>query len=49
MCKSYTENALVVKNPSKALVNFVNKLRERKMQQLEELRSKKDIYFPNAK
>lgn len=38
---SYTQEALVIENPSKALLDFVNKLRDRKMSQQEKLRNKK--------
>lgn len=43
--KSYSQT-FVVKNTSTALVDFFNKLRDHKMSKIEELRSKKDIYFP---
>lgn len=36
----------VVEKTSTALVNLLNKLRDQKMTKLEELRSKKSIYFP---
>ena len=36
----------VVEKTSKSLVDFLNKLRDQKMAKLEELRSKKSIYFP---
>ena len=42
--KSYSKT-FVVKNTSTALVDFFNKLRDHKMSKIEELRSKKDIYF----
>lgn len=46
---SYTQETLVIENPSKALVDFANKLRDRKMAQQKELRNKKDFYFPKSK
>nr|DAS63656.1 MAG TPA: hypothetical protein [Caudoviricetes sp.] len=39
---SYTQEALVIENPSKTLLDFVNKLRDRKMSQQEKLRNKKN-------
>lgn len=42
---AYKQETLVIENPSKALVDLMNKLRDRKMAQLEELRHKKDFYF----
>lgn len=45
----YTQVSLVIENPSKALVDLMNKLRNRKMSRLEELRNKKDFYFPTKK
>lgn len=45
--KSYTQT-FVVEKSSAALVEFFNKLRDQKMAQLEELRNKKDIYFPKT-
>ena len=47
--KSYTQETLVVEKPSKDLANFLDKLRERKMAQLEDLRNNKDFYFPKKK
>lgn len=47
--KSYTQEALVIEKPSKVLVDFLDKLRDRKISQLEELRNKKDFYFPKSK
>lgn len=44
--KSYTQETLVIDRPSQGLLNLVNKLRERKDSQLEELRKKKEFYFP---
>ena len=38
---TYTQEALVIENPSKGLLDFVNKLRDRKISQQEELRNKK--------
>lgn len=38
---SYTQEALVIENPSKVLLDFVNKLRDRKISQQEKLRNKK--------
>ena len=38
---TYTQEALVIENPSKGLLNFVNKLRDRKISQQEKLRNKK--------
>ncbi len=43
--KSYSQT-FVVKETSATLVDFFNKLREQKMAKIEELRSKKNIYFP---
>lgn len=42
---TYKQETLVIEKPSKALVDLMNKLRDRKMAQLEELRNKKDFYF----
>lgn len=42
---NYSQETLVIKKPSKALVDLMDKLRDRKMAQLEELRNKKDFYF----
>lgn len=42
---TYKYETLVIEKPSKALVDLMNKLRDRKMAQLEELRNKKDFYF----
>ena len=39
---THTPKALVIEKPSKTLVDFMNKLRDRKMSQLEKLRNKKD-------
>ena len=36
---------IVIENPSKALVDLVNKLRARKMEKLEEMNKKKDSYL----
>ena len=38
---THNPKALVIEKPSKALVDFMNKLRDRKMSQLEKLRNKK--------
>lgn len=46
---NHTQETLVIENPSKALLDFVNMLRDRKMSRLEELRNKKDFYFPIKK
>jgi hypothetical protein len=45
----YPQDTLVIKKPSKALVDLMDKLRDRKMSRLEELRNKKDFYFSNKK
>lgn len=45
--KSYTQETFVIENPSKALVDFTNKLRDRKMSQLEKLHNKKELYHPS--
>ena len=37
-----TAKTFVINKPSKALVDLVNKLRERKIEKLEELKGKKD-------
>ena len=39
---TYTQKILVIENPSKGLLDFVNKLRDRKLSQQEKLRNKKD-------
>ena len=39
---THNPKALVIEKPSKALVDFINKLRDRKMSQLEKLRNKKN-------
>lgn len=39
---AYTQETLVIENPSKGLLDFVNKLRERKLSQQEKLRNKKN-------
>ncbi len=39
---SYTQEVFVIENPSRALLDFVNKLRDRKMSQQEKLRNKKN-------
>lgn len=39
----YTQDTLVIENPSKGLLSFVNKLRERKLSQQEKLRNKKSF------
>lgn len=39
---THNPKALVIEKPSKALVDFMNKLKDRKMSQLEKLRNKKD-------
>ena len=41
----YTQETMVIENPSKPLVMLMNKLRDRKMAQLKELKEKKDFYF----
>lgn len=46
---TYTQKTLVIENPSLNLVNLINKLRNRKLSQQEELRNKKDFYFPHKK
>lgn len=45
----YTQETMVIENPSKSLVMLMNKLRDRKMAQLKELKEKKDFYFPKNK
>lgn len=45
----HTQRPYVVENPSSALLAFVDKLRDMKMNKLEELRNKKSFYFPNEK
>jgi hypothetical protein len=45
----YTQETLVIEKPSVGLVNLMNKLRDRKMSQQEELRSKKQFYFSARK
>lgn len=40
---AYKQETLVIEKPSKALVDLMNKLRDRKMAQLEELRNKKRL------
>ena len=45
----YTQETMVIENPSKPLVMLMNKLRDRKMAQLKELKEKKDLYFPKNK
>lgn len=40
---SHTQELFVIDRPSKDLLGFVNKLRERKRENLEELRNKKDF------
>lgn len=42
-----TNETLTIENPSKELLDFVDKLRNRKLSKLEELRSKKNFYFPS--
>lgn len=37
---THTQKTLVIEKPSKALVDLMNKLRDRKMSQLEKLRNK---------
>ena len=39
---TYTQKTMVVNNPSKALVELIDKLRERKRTQQEKLRNKKN-------
>ncbi len=46
---TYTQKTLYVENPSKAVLSFLEKMRERKVATLEELHNKKDSYFPNKK
>ncbi|WP_195476427.1 hypothetical protein [Bacteroides finegoldii] len=46
---SYTQETMVIENPSKSLVMLMNKLRDRKIAQLKELKEKKDFYFPKNK
>lgn len=40
---SHTQELFVIDRPSKGLLRFVDKLRERKRENLEELRNKKDF------
>lgn len=40
-----TTEVYVVKKPSKALVDLVSRLRERKKKQLEDMRKNKDVYL----
>lgn len=39
---NHTQETLVIENPSKALLDFVNMLRDRKLSQQEKLRNKKE-------
>lgn len=43
------QETMVIENPSKSLVMLMNKLRDRKIAQLKELKEKKDFYFPKNK
>ena len=40
-----TTEVYVVNKPSKALVDLVSRLRERKKKQLEDMRKNKDVYL----
>lgn len=47
---TYTQETMVIKTPSKGLLDFVNMLRDRKISQQEKLRNKKNCTIKiNAK
>lgn len=46
---SFTQKTLIVPEPSPALINLLNQLQKRKLEQIADLHKKKGLYFPKKK